>query len=250
MLFNKGVSHDKIIKWYTKAISDLDKKGFTRPTNIHCEFNDGYFVIIDDAGESELEFNNLQYKEPYTWGTHDNYVPFTFNSVVGSIGIRANIKKYENVYDFMREVSNTLQERNIARKNIATTRYLRDAGFTVLMGHVGEDFRVGLQPVDLEAYLKCCADHMADKSEQDFPFILEDYRAYLIDKFASKGSGKTVTAECPSIVAMTVDEWYRIEVSKKREDLRIENLNATCQNVIDEIKNKIAEDHQVVAISG
>lgn len=91
---------------------------------------------------------------------------------------------------------------------------------------------------------------MADKSEQDFPFILEDYRAYLIGKFAFTGSGKTVTAECPSIVALMVDEWYDNEVCKKREELRIENLNATCQNVIDEIKNKIAEEHQVVAISG
>lgn len=248
MFFNKCVSKDKIIKWYTKAISDLDKKGFNRPTNIHYEFDDGYFVIIDDAGE--LEFNNLQYKEPYSWGNHDNYIPFSFHSVVGSIGIRANIKKYENVYEFMREVSNTLQGRNTARKNIATTRYLRDAGFTVQMGHVGDDFRVCLQPVDLETYLKCCTDHMADKSEQDFPFILEDYRAYLIDKFAFKGSGKTVTAECPSIVALTVDEWYGDEVCKKRKKLRIEKLNATCQNVIDEIKNKIAEEHQVVAISG
>lgn len=248
MLFNKGVSHDKLIKWYRKAADDLAKNGFTRPTNVHCEFNDGYFVIIDDAGE--LEFNNLQYKEPYSWRTSDNYIQFSFQSVVGSIGIRANLKKYENMYEFMREVSNTLRERNNARKNIATTRYLRDAGFTVCMEDVGGDFRVCLQPVDLEAYLKCCIDHMADKSEQDFPFIIEDYRAYLIEKFAYKGNGKTVTAECPSIVVLTVDEWYGEEVCKKREERRIENLNATCQNVIDEIKNKIAEGHQVVAISG
>jgi len=247
MFFNKGVSHDKIIKWYMKAISDLGKR-CTRPTNIHCEFNDGYFVIIDDAGE--LEFNNLQYKEQFSWRFSDNYVQFSFQKVVGSIGIRANLKKYENMYEFMREVSNTLRERNDARKNIATTRYLRDAGFTVCMEDVGGDFRVCLQPVDLEAYLKCCADHMVDKSEQDFPFILDDYRAYIIEKFADKGSGKTVTAECPSIVVLTVDEWYGIEVCMKREERRIENLNATCQNVIDEIKNKIAAGHQVVAISG
>ena len=242
MFFNR-INKAKLDKWYNDALEDLAKEN-KKLTDIHYEIKDGYFYIMDDSPLTEFRGLHVQTS---CWGCYDNWGPYEMSTIVESIGILANLKKYQNMYNFMLDIFKKMKTRKETRVEIEKTSYVRDAGFTVCMNDSAYDFNVRLQPVDVEPYMKLCVDHMHDKGESDFPFDIDEYRAMVIEKFANSAD-KTVNALLPSIRGPLVDEWYDDDVRKKRNKQHIESLNSTCQNVIDEINKKIAETHQVVAV--